>query len=86
MSGLRETLVKNISQDPGRGAPMAEVVLRDPYRYMLKQERWIAVEGLHTGQFVYCGATAKLAVGSVLLSAGQDAGRYGHFDGRREGR
>ncbi len=39
------------------------------YRYKLKQERWIAVEGLHTGQFVYCGAKSKLDVGSTFLLA-----------------
>ena len=26
----------------------------------------VAVEGLHTGQFVYCGAKAQLAIGNVM--------------------
>merc|ERR1712060_280921 len=30
------------------------------------KERWVAVEGLHTGQFVYCGAKAQLTVGNVM--------------------
>ena len=38
---------------------MAEVVFRDPIRFKLKKQRWIAVEGLHIGQFVYCGAKAQ---------------------------
>ncbi len=45
----------------------AEVVFDDPYRYKLKHERWIAVEGLHTGQFVYCDATAKLLLLAMML-------------------
>merc|ERR1711971_571647 len=48
--------------------PMAEVVFRDPIRFKLKKQRWIAVEGLHTGQFVYCGAKAQLAIGNVIPS------------------
>ena len=106
-----------ILHDPGRGAPLAEVVFHDPYRpstgrrgrlpfqgrhglclppawqfrllsgrgpcryhdksplvseilhvlspqwhlwrYKLKKEMFVAVEGLHTGQFVYAGAKAS---------------------------
>jgi large subunit ribosomal protein L8e len=59
-------LVKEIVHDPGRGAPLARVVFRDPYRYRLKSELYIAPEGLYTGQYVYCGDTAQIAVGNVL--------------------
>merc|ERR1712107_254422 len=38
----------------------------DPYRYQLKKELVPAVEGLHTGQFVYCGKKAQLSIGNVL--------------------
>ena len=48
------------------GAPLARVVFRDPYRYKLRSETFIATEGLHTGAFVYCGKKATLAVGNVL--------------------
>lgn len=48
------------------GAPLARVVFRDPYRYKLRKETFIATEGLHTGAFVYCGKKATLAVGNVL--------------------
>eukprot|EP00930_Biecheleria_cincta_P032276 TRINITY_DN2239_c0_g1_i5.p1 TRINITY_DN2239_c0_g1~~TRINITY_DN2239_c0_g1_i5.p1 ORF type:complete len:278 (-),score=43.18 TRINITY_DN2239_c0_g1_i5:107-871(-) len=65
-TGYMKGLVKKIIHDPGRGAPLAEVVFHDPYRYKLKKELWVAVEGAHTGQFVYCGAKAQLAVGNVL--------------------
>ena len=48
------------------GAPLARVVFRDPYRYKLRKETFVATEGLHTGAFVYCGKKAVLAVGNVL--------------------
>jgi hypothetical protein len=37
--GYMKGLVKNIIHDPGRGAPMCEVVFHDPYRYKLTKER-----------------------------------------------
>jgi len=64
--GYLKGLVKNIVHEPGRGAPLAEVVFHDPYRYRLRKMLWPAVEGLHTGQFVYCGAKAQLTIGNVL--------------------
>lgn len=48
------------------GAPLARVTFRDPYRYKLHTETFIAAEGMHTGQFVYCGKKAVLSVGNVL--------------------
>jgi large subunit ribosomal protein L8e len=48
------------------GAPLARVVFRDPYRYKLRTETFIATEGMHTGAFVYCGKKAALTVGNVL--------------------
>lgn len=48
------------------GAPLARVVFRDPYRYKLRSETFVATEGLHTGAFVYCGKKAALSVGNVL--------------------
>jgi large subunit ribosomal protein L8e len=64
--GYQKGLVKKIFHDSGRGAPIAEVVFHDPYRYKLKKELFVAVEGVHTGQFIYCGEKAQLAVGNVL--------------------
>jgi large subunit ribosomal protein L8e len=55
-------VVKEIIHDPGRGAPLARVVFRDPYRYRQRTEYFIAVEGLYTGQYVYAGAK-----GTILL-------------------
>ena len=64
--GYIKGLIKKIMHDPGRGAPICEVAFHDPYRYKLKKELWVAVEGSHTGQFVYCGSKAQLAIGNVL--------------------
>ena len=65
-NGYIRGIVKEIIHDAGRGAPLARVVFRDPYRYKLRKETFIATEGLHTGAFVYCGKKATLAVGNVL--------------------
>lgn len=51
--------MKDIIHDPGRGAPLAKVVFRDPYRFKLRKETFIATEGMYTGQFVYCGKKGK---------------------------
>ena len=53
--GYIKGLVKEIIHDPGRGAPLAKVQFRDPYKYKLRTETFIAAEGMHTGQFIYCG-------------------------------
>jgi len=68
--GYIKGVVKDIIHDPGRGAPLAIVVFRDPYKYKLRKETMIAPEGLHSGQFVFCGKKASVQVGPVLpLSA-----------------
>eukprot|EP00041_Stephanoeca_diplocostata_P001531 m.20332 g.20332 ORF g.20332 m.20332 type:complete len:255 (+) comp12117_c0_seq1:114-878(+) len=64
--GYIKGVVKEIIHDPGRGAPLAKVQFRDPYRYKLQKMTFIATEGMHTGQFVYCGKKAALTVGNVL--------------------
>lgn len=55
-------LWQDIVHDPGRGAPLAKVVFRDPYRYRLRTETFVASEGMYTGQFLYCGKKGKWAV------------------------
>ncbi|KAG0656769.1 inosine-5'-monophosphate dehydrogenase [Rhodotorula mucilaginosa] len=65
-NGYIRGLVKEIVHDSGRGAPLARVVFRDPYRYKMRTETFIATEGLSTGAFVFCGKKATLAVGNVL--------------------
>lgn len=58
--------MKEIIHDPGRGAPLAKVVFRDPYRFKLHTETFIANEGMYTGQFIYAGKNATLNIGNVL--------------------
>ncbi len=56
-NGYVKGVVKDIVHDQGRGAPLAVVHFRDPYRYRVDKELLIAAEGMYTGQFVYCGQT-----------------------------
>jgi large subunit ribosomal protein L8e len=64
--GYVQGKVVDIIHDPGRGAPLAKVVFKDPYKYKQHTETFIANEGLYTGQFIYCGKKAALSVGNVL--------------------
>jgi len=64
--GYVKGLVTEIMHDPGRGAPLAKVVFRDPYKYAQNELRFVAAEGMYTGQFIYCGKRAQLKVGNVL--------------------
>jgi len=65
-NGYIKGVIKEIIHDPGRGAPIARVVFRNPYKYQLVHENFIAAEGLYSGQFIYCGKKAQLKVGNVL--------------------
>ena len=65
-SGYVRGIVKEIIHDPGRGAPLARVVFRDPYKFRLHTETFIANEGMYTGQFIYAGKNANLTVGNIL--------------------
>merc|ERR1712029_366238 len=65
-NGYIKGVIKVIIHDPGRGAPLAIVHFRDPYRYKTRKELFIATEGMYTGQFIYCGKKAQLTVGNVM--------------------
>eukprot|EP00831_Metopus_contortus_P010792 TRINITY_DN1422_c0_g1_i6.p1 TRINITY_DN1422_c0_g1~~TRINITY_DN1422_c0_g1_i6.p1 ORF type:complete len:279 (-),score=21.24 TRINITY_DN1422_c0_g1_i6:50-886(-) len=64
--GYLRGVVKEIVHDPGRGAPLAKVIFRDPTHYKHRTEYFIAAEGMYSGQYVYVGSKATLAVGNVL--------------------
>ncbi|GMH35581.1 hypothetical protein BSKO_03449 [Bryopsis sp. KO-2023] len=64
-NGYIRGVVTDIIHDPGRGAPLAEVTFRDPVRFGLQKEKFIASEGMFSGQFVYCGKRASLQIGNV---------------------
>jgi len=59
--GYVKGIVKDIIHDPGRGAPLARVHFRNPYKYKIDKELMVAVEGMYTGMFIYCGAKAMIA-------------------------
>merc|ERR1712177_7873 len=64
--GYIKGVIRDIIHDPGRGAPLAKVQFRDPYKYRMRTETFVACEGMHTGQFIYCGKKAALQIGNVL--------------------
>jgi large subunit ribosomal protein L8e len=65
-NGFMRGTVKDIVHDPGRGAPLALVQFRHPYKYKRVNEIFVAPEGMFTGQAIYCGKKAQLAIGNVL--------------------
>lgn len=65
--GYIKGVVKSIIHDPGRGAPLAMVHFRDPYRFRTRKELFIAPEGMYSGQFLYCGKKANLQIGKLIL-------------------
>lgn len=65
-SGYVKGVVKEILHDPGRGAPVAKVQFKDAYRYKRVTTTVCAPEGMYSGQFVFAGLKAGLAVGNIL--------------------
>jgi len=64
--GFLRGVIRQISHDPGRGAPLAIVQFRHPYKYKKVTFQWPAPEGVHSGQYIHCGKRAALAIGNVL--------------------
>ena len=64
--GYTRGVVKEIVHDAGRGAPLAKVQFRHPYKFKQVTETFIANEGMYTGQFIYAGKNATLTIGNVL--------------------
>jgi len=65
-NGYVKGVVKEIIHDTGRGAPLAKVAFRHPYKFKQVVQNFIAVEGMYTGQFVYCGKKAELKIGNTM--------------------
>ena len=65
-NGYVKGVVKDIMHESGRGAPLAKVVFRDPYKFKQRVEHFVAVEGMYSGQFIYAGKSASLDVGNIL--------------------
>ncbi|GJD12744.1 60S ribosomal protein L8 [Galdieria sulphuraria] len=74
--GYIRGVVREIIHDPGRGAPLARVEFRDPYRYKRRVETFIAAEGLYSGQSVYCGKKAQLTIVGDRGKLGRCSGDY----------
>jgi len=72
--GYVKGVVKEIIHDPGRGAPIARVNFRHSYKYGQVTENFIAVEGMYSGQFIYCGKKAQLKIGNVVPLSGLPEG------------
>jgi large subunit ribosomal protein L8e len=72
--GFIKGIVKDIIHDPGRGAPMCRVHFRNPYKYKIDKELFVASEGMYTGQFMYSGAKAAISVGNILPLASMPEG------------
>ena len=65
-TGYEEEQKADTCVTTGRGAPLAKVVFRHPYKFKQVTETFIANEGMYTGQFIYAGKKAALTVGNVL--------------------
>jgi len=64
--GFIRGVVKEIKHDPGRGAPIAIVQFRNPFKFKRDNYNFIACEGMYTGQYVFCGKKATLTLGNIL--------------------
>ncbi|CAN0060471.1 unnamed protein product [Ectocarpus sp. 12 AP-2014] len=64
--GYIKGVVKDLIHEPGRGAPLAKVQFQNPYKFKRDNELIVAVEGMYSGQFIYCGKKASLTVGNIM--------------------
>jgi len=68
--------VVDIIHDSGRGAPLAVVDFHNQNKYAQKREYMVAVEGMYTGMFVFCGQKAAITVGNCLPLKNMPEGTY----------
>lgn len=64
--GFIKGVVKELLHDPGRGAPLAKIEFKNPYKYKKTFSIFIASEGMYTGQYIFCGKRATLSIGNIL--------------------
>jgi len=72
--GYIRGVVKDIDHVGGIGAPIASVKFMNQHRLKTDKQRFIAAEGMYTGQYVYCGVKADLTIGNVLPLASMPEG------------
>eukprot|EP00768_Dysnectes_brevis_P005963 gnl/Dysnectes_brevis/451_a503_7998.p1 GENE.gnl/Dysnectes_brevis/451_a503_7998~~gnl/Dysnectes_brevis/451_a503_7998.p1 ORF type:complete len:252 (+),score=57.90 gnl/Dysnectes_brevis/451_a503_7998:33-788(+) len=64
--GYVRGVVKDIIHDKGRGAPLARVQFRNTRKFGKTKQLMVAVEGMYSGQPIFAGKKAQLAVGNIL--------------------
>eukprot|EP01084_Bolivina_argentea_P114097 203222_1 len=64
--GYVKGVVKELVHDPGRGAPLMKIQFRHPFKYKKLTHTMVAPEGIYSGEFLYFGKRAQLAIGNVL--------------------
>jgi large subunit ribosomal protein L8e len=64
--GFVKGVIRKITHESGRGAPLAHVEVRNAYKYGKQKTVICAAEGTYTGQFIYMGKKAQIAVGNIL--------------------
>jgi len=65
-NGYVKGVITEIKHDPGRGAPLLTLSARNAIYYKKDKFHFVAPEGVSTGQYVYLGKKATLAIGNVL--------------------
>ena len=60
-------IVKNLLHEPASGALLAKLVLGESHIYELQKEYFLASEGMHSGQHIFCGKKAQINVGNIFL-------------------
>eukprot|EP00607_Mallomonas_marina_P008153 CAMPEP_0182425156 /NCGR_PEP_ID=MMETSP1167-20130531/11517_1 /TAXON_ID=2988 /ORGANISM="Mallomonas Sp, Strain CCMP3275" /LENGTH=256 /DNA_ID=CAMNT_0024605593 /DNA_START=37 /DNA_END=807 /DNA_ORIENTATION=- len=64
--GYCKGVVKSIIHDSARGAPFAKIQFKHAYRYKRINTTVVSPEGMYSGQFIYAGKKAAVAIGNIL--------------------
>ena len=83
-NGYMKGLITQITHDPGRGAPVMRVKFRDPYKNQKDEATVVAPEGVYSGQFIFAGAKAKMAVGNIMPVGKMPEGAFGGRAGLKQ--
>jgi large subunit ribosomal protein L8e len=65
-TGFVRAVVRKIFHERGRGAPMMEVQVRHPFQHRRVNQVLVAPEGAYSGQFLFFGKKAQLAIGNIV--------------------
>ncbi|KAA8526914.1 hypothetical protein F0562_008857 [Nyssa sinensis] len=70
-NGYLKGVITKIIHDPGRGAPLARVTFRHPFRYKHQKELFVAAERMYTGAVV-CNVEHHVGDSGVFARASGD--------------